>query len=56
MDSKKSISRPRAIKPRAGVRVEPLEFTSCGGRGEALSRQVKRHVLTFYEGMKIENI
>jgi len=35
------------------VRVEPLEFISSGGRGGALSRQVKRHVLTFYEGMKM---
>jgi hypothetical protein len=31
--------------------VEPLEFTSSGGRGEALSRQVKSRFLTFYEGI-----
>ncbi len=42
MDFKKSIIRPRASKPRPEVRVEPLEFTSSGGRGETLSRQVKR--------------
>jgi dTDP-4-dehydrorhamnose reductase len=48
---KESINRPRAIKPRPGVRVEPLEFTSSGGRGEALSRQVKSRFLTFYEGI-----
>jgi len=40
-----------ADKPRPGVRVEPLEFTSSGGRGEALSRQVKSRFLTFYEGI-----
>jgi len=34
------------------VKVEPLEFTSSGGRGEALSRQVKSRFLTFYEGIK----
>jgi len=34
--------------------VEPLEFTSSGGRGEALSRQVKSHILTFYEGINID--
>ena len=33
------------------MRVEPLEFTSSGGRGEALSRQVKRHFMAFYEGV-----
>ena len=51
MDSKKSIKRPEAINLRPGVRVEPLEFTSSGGRGEALSRQVKSRFLTFYEGV-----
>jgi len=34
--------------------VEPLEFTSSGGRGEALSRQVKSRFLTFYEGIIID--
>jgi len=34
------------------VRVEPLEFTSSGGRGGSLSRQVKSRFLTFYEGIK----
>jgi hypothetical protein len=31
------------------VKVEPLEFTSSGGRGEALSRRAKSRFLTFYE-------
>jgi len=48
---KKSINRPKAVKPRPGVRVEPLEFTSSGGRGGALSRQTKSRFLTFYEGI-----
>ena len=56
MDYKKSISRPRAIKPRPGVRVEPLEFNSSGGRGEALYRQVKSCFLNFYEGIKIDEV
>jgi len=43
---------PGAIKPRPGMRVEPLEFTSSGGRGESLSRQVKSRFLTFYESIK----
>ena len=46
---KKSINRPRTIKSRPGVRVEPLEFTSSGGRGKALFRLVKSRFLTFYE-------
>ena len=54
MDFYKSINRPRASKPRPGVRVEPLEFTSSGGRGEALSRQLKSCFMTFYEGIKID--
>jgi len=37
------------------VGVEPLEFTSSGGRGEALSRQVKSRFLTFYEGIKVDS-
>jgi hypothetical protein len=36
--------------------VEPLEFTSSGGRGEALSCQVKRRFLTFYEGIKFDGV
>jgi hypothetical protein len=28
-----------------------LQFTSSGGRGEAVSRQVKSRFLTFYEGI-----
>jgi len=31
------------------VRVEPFEFTSNGGRGEALSRRVKSSKRTFYK-------
>jgi len=38
MDSKKSINRPRAVKPRPGVEVGPFEFTSNGGGGVALPR------------------
>jgi hypothetical protein len=49
-----SIIRPRTIKSRPGVKVEPLEFTSSGGRGEALSRLVKSHFLTFYEVVNFE--
>jgi hypothetical protein len=38
------------------VKVEPLEFTSSGGRGEALFRFVKSHFLTFYEVINIDNL
>jgi len=34
------------------VRVEPFEFTSNGGGGEALPRRVKRRNATFYEVIK----
>jgi hypothetical protein len=34
---------------RPGVRVKPFEFTSNGGRGNALSRLVKSPRRTFYE-------
>jgi hypothetical protein len=34
--------------------VEQLEFTSSGGRGEPLSRQVKSRFLTFYEGINLQ--
>jgi hypothetical protein len=43
-----------ASKSRLGVWVEPLEFTSSGGRGESLSRQVKSPFLIFYEGINID--
>jgi hypothetical protein len=36
--------------------VEPLEFTSSGGRGKALSRQGKSHFMTFYEGVKTDTL
>jgi hypothetical protein len=51
---KESINRPRAGKLRPGVRVEPFEFTSNGGRGSALSRRAKSPKWTFYEVIKIE--
>jgi hypothetical protein len=51
---KKSIDKPRTIKSRLGVKVEPLEFTSSGGRGGALSRLVKSRFLTFYEVIIID--
>jgi len=35
------------------VKVEPLEFISSGGRGEALSRLVKSRFLTFYEVINV---
>jgi hypothetical protein len=38
------------------VKVEPLEFTSSGGRGDALSRLVKSRFLTFYEVIKVDKI
>jgi hypothetical protein len=40
------------------VKVEPLEFTSSGGRGEALSRLVKSRFLTFDEviNLGVENL
>jgi hypothetical protein len=34
--------------------VEPLEFTSSGGKGEAFSRQVKSQFLTFYEAVNFD--
>jgi hypothetical protein len=38
------------------VNVEPLEFTSSGGRRGALSRIVKSRFLTFYEVIIIEAV
>ena len=38
-----------AIPQSGRVRVEPFEFTSNGGGGEALPRRVKRRNATFYE-------
>ncbi len=39
--------------PHSGrARVEPFEFTSNGGGGEALSPRVKRREATFYEVIK----
>jgi hypothetical protein len=35
--------------------VEPLEFTSSGGRGETLSRQVKSLFRLFTKVSKIDN-
>jgi hypothetical protein len=35
--------------------VEPLEFTSSGGRGRALSRREKSRFLTFYAGIISDN-
>jgi hypothetical protein len=55
MDSKKSINRPRASKFRPGERVEPFEFISNGGRGNALSRRVKSPRGTFYEVINIRS-
>jgi len=37
------------------VRVEPLEFTSSGGRGKALSRQVKSLFRLFTKVSKMDN-
>jgi len=56
IDLEKSIIRQRAIKPRPGVRVEPLEFTSSGGRVRLrrISRQVKSCFLPFYENIKYD--
>ncbi len=42
-----------AGKPRPGVRVEPFEFISNGGGGEALPCRVKRRNATFYEVIKV---
>jgi len=36
MASKKLNNRPTAVKPRPFVRVEPVEYASGGGKGEAL--------------------
>jgi hypothetical protein len=36
------------------VKVEPIEFTSSGGRGEALSRRAKSRFLDFARLSKIE--
>ena len=36
------------------MRVEPFEFASNGGGGEALPRLVKRRKATFYEIVKID--
>jgi len=41
---------------RPGVRVEPFEFISNGGRGNALSRLVKNPKRTFYEVIKLKNL
>ncbi len=41
-----------AIPQSGRVRVEPFEFTSNGGGGEALPRRVKRRNATFYEVIK----
>jgi hypothetical protein len=38
----------------ASERVEPFEFTSNGGGGEALPRRVKRRGETFYEVVTID--
>ena len=50
---KKSVSRPKTIKSRPGVRVEPHEFTSNGGKGEALPAREKSF-FGFYEVIKID--
>jgi len=44
-------SRPEG-KAYASERVEPFEFTSNGGGGEALLRLIKRREATFYEVIK----
>jgi len=36
--------------------VEPFEFTSNGGGGEALPRRVKKRKATFYEVIKVDPI
>ena len=42
--------------PQSGrVRVEPFEFTSNGGGGEALPRRVKRRNATFYKVINIKS-
>ncbi len=51
-----AINRPRAGKLRPGVRVEPFEFISNGGRGSALSRRVKSSKRSFYEVIVIEDL
>jgi hypothetical protein len=49
-----SINRPRAVKPRFGVVVEPFEFISNGGGVRILPRLVKRRGLIFYEVVNIK--
>jgi hypothetical protein len=49
---KRPINRPRAVKPRPGVRMKPFEFTSTGGGGKTLPRLGKRRILTFHEVIK----
>ena len=36
--------------------MEPFEFTSNGGGGEALPRRVKRRTATFYEVIKFDGL